>query len=129
METAVLTIHTNKSGEIKESAKSKKDKEELEKLRKAADDIDDKFSHSTEFSDILPDYRNVIAFFARNILKESRLVSGFDILYPKVRLFIEQKLFGMDIQLDSPQTPRNLGEMEAKITIYSAFKKAIGKIK
>lgn len=40
MKNSVLTIHTNKSGEIKESASSKKDKEELEKLRKAADDID-----------------------------------------------------------------------------------------
>lgn len=40
MKNSVLTIHTNTSGEIKESASSKKDKEELEKLRKAADDID-----------------------------------------------------------------------------------------
>ncbi|MDM8549457.1 DEAD/DEAH box helicase family protein [Desulfobacterales bacterium HSG2] len=40
MKDAVLTIHTNKSGEIKESATSKKHKDELEKLRKDADDID-----------------------------------------------------------------------------------------
>ena len=40
MKNAVLTIHTNNSGEIKESAASKRDKDELEKLRKAADDID-----------------------------------------------------------------------------------------
>ena len=40
LKNSVLTIHTNTSGEIKESASSKKDKEELEKLRKAADDID-----------------------------------------------------------------------------------------
>lgn len=91
-------------------------------------DIDDKFSHSTEFSDILPDYRNVIAFFARNILKESRLVSGFDIIYPKVRRFIEQKLFGKDILLYNPQTIRNLSEIEAKDTIYSSFKKAIDEL-
>lgn len=37
MKDSVLVIHTNNSGEIKESASSKKDKEELEKLRKAAD--------------------------------------------------------------------------------------------
>jgi len=91
-------------------------------------DIDDKFSHATEFSDVMPDYRNVIAFFARNILKESRLVSGFEILYPKVRKFIEQKLFGKEIRLDNPQTTRNLSEMDAKKTIYSAFKKAIAEL-
>ena len=40
MKNAVLTIHTNNSGEIKETAISKKDKEDLDVLRKAADDID-----------------------------------------------------------------------------------------
>lgn len=40
LKNAVLTIHTNQSGEIKETGTSKKDKDELEKLRKAADDID-----------------------------------------------------------------------------------------
>ena len=40
MKNSVLTIHTNNSGEIKETSSSKKDKEELEALRKAADEID-----------------------------------------------------------------------------------------
>ena len=44
LNNSVLTIHTNRKGEIKETGKSKKDKEELEKLRKAADDIDKDFS-------------------------------------------------------------------------------------
>ena len=34
---AVLTIHTNKNGEINEKSKSKKDKNELDKLRKDAE--------------------------------------------------------------------------------------------
>jgi len=40
MKNAVLTIHTNHSGDIKETTTSKKDKEALEILRKAADEID-----------------------------------------------------------------------------------------
>jgi len=40
MKNSVLTIHTNNSGEIKETTATKKDKEQLEILRKAADDID-----------------------------------------------------------------------------------------
>ena len=44
MKNSVLTIHTNNSGEISETATSKKAKEELEKLRKAADDIDKDYS-------------------------------------------------------------------------------------
>ena len=30
------------------------------------------------------DYRSVIAFFARQLLKDLRLVGGYDVLYPKV---------------------------------------------
>ena len=44
MKNAVLTIHTNNSGEIKETATTKKAKEELDKLRKAADNIDKDYS-------------------------------------------------------------------------------------
>lgn len=57
-------------------------------------DIDGRFSHKIEFTDTLPDWRNVIGFFTQAILKESRLVSGFNILYPKVEQFIRYKLFG-----------------------------------
>jgi type III restriction enzyme len=44
MKNSVLTIHTNNSGDVKETVTTKKDKEELEKLRKAADEIDKDFS-------------------------------------------------------------------------------------
>ncbi|MCU0286330.1 MAG: DEAD/DEAH box helicase family protein, partial [Acidobacteria bacterium] len=97
--------------------------EELKKI--VFKDIDDKISHTTVFSGILPDYKNVLAFLTRNILKESRLVSGFDLLYPRVQAFIEQKLFGEPIPLDSSQTIRNLSEVEVTRTIYTTFKKAI----
>jgi type III restriction enzyme len=40
MKNSVLTIHTNNSGEIKETSATKRDKDELEILRKAADSID-----------------------------------------------------------------------------------------
>jgi type III restriction enzyme len=81
-------------------------------------DLDGKTSHTTIFNGILPDYKNVLAFFTRDILKESRLVSGFDILYPRVQRFIEQRLFGKAIPLDSPQTIRNLSETEATRAIW-----------
>jgi type III restriction enzyme len=91
-------------------------------------DIDGEISHTTIFNGVLPDYKNVLAFFTRNILKESRLVSGFDVLYPRVQEFIEQKLYGKTISLDSSQTIRNLSEMEATRAIYTAFKKAIDQL-
>ncbi len=88
-------------------------------------DIDGNFSHKTQFIDSVPDYRNVIAFFTSVILKENRLVSGFHILYPKVRDFIKYKLFGKEVQLSDPQTLRNLSEIEAKQILKETFRKAI----
>jgi type III restriction enzyme len=88
-------------------------------------DIDGKFSHKIEFIDTLPDYRNVVGFFTKAILKESRLVSGFNILYPKVEQFIRHKLFGKSVDIEDANILRNLSEVEAKQTLYGAFKKAI----
>ena len=36
------------------------------------------------------DYRSVVAFFARQLLKDLRLVGGYDVLYPKVRDFMRR---------------------------------------
>ncbi|MEI8204699.1 MAG: type III restriction endonuclease subunit R, partial [Bacteroidota bacterium] len=88
-------------------------------------DIDGDFSHKTIFKDSIPDYRNVIGFFTSVILKESRLVSGFNILYPKVESFIKYYLFTKEIELSDPQSMRNLSELRPKELIKSTFKKAI----
>lgn len=37
------------------------------------------------------EYRSVIGFFAQTIMKELRLVSGYDVLYGKVKGFLEQR--------------------------------------
>ncbi|MFH1931342.1 MAG: DEAD/DEAH box helicase family protein [Pseudomonadota bacterium] len=91
-------------------------------------DIDGAFSHKIEFTDTLPDYRNVVGFFTQAILKESRLVSGFNILYPKVEQFIRHKLFGKSVNIEDANILRNLSEVEAKQTLYGAFKKAIDEL-
>lgn len=88
-------------------------------------DIDGDFSHKTIFKDAVPDYRNVIGFFTSVILKDSRLVSGFNILYPKVESFIKYKLFNKEVELSNPQTLRNLSELKPKEILKTTFKKAI----
>lgn len=88
-------------------------------------DIEDKISHTTVFKDTIADYRNVIGFFTQSILKESRLVSGFNILYPKVESFIKNHLFGKSVDLEDAQTIRNLSEAQPKAILYKAFKDAI----
>jgi len=91
-------------------------------------DLDGEVSHKTEFSGVLPDYRNMISFFTQNILKDNRLVSGFDVLYPKVETFIQEYLFGEKVDLEDANTLRNMSRPTVPQTIKSTFKKAIDEL-
>ncbi len=71
------------------------------------------------------DYRSVIGYFARTIMKELRLVSGYDVLYGKVKDFVRNELFDRPVELESPNTLRNLSEVAATKTLIDTFKKAI----
>ena len=71
------------------------------------------------------DYRSVIGYFAQTMMKELRLVSGYDVLYGKVKAFIQDALFGKTVYLESPNTLRNLSELAATKTVIETFKKAI----
>jgi type III restriction enzyme len=73
----------------------------------------------------IADYRSVIGYFAQTIMKDLRLVSGYDVLYGKVKYFVQNQLFGRAVDLESPNTLRNLSELVATKTIIETFKKAI----
>ena len=102
------------------------DSEELKEI--VFNDIDGDFSHKTVFKNTTPDYRNVIGFFTSSILKDSRLVSGFNILFPKVESFIKYQLFTKEVELSDPQTMRNLSEVITKNILKTTFKKAIDEL-
>lgn len=91
-------------------------------------DIEGNLSHKTVFKDTVPDFRNVIGFFTSSILKDSRLISGFNILYPKVESFIKYQLFTNEVELSDPQTLRNLSEVKPKEVLRTTFKKAIDEL-
>ena len=71
------------------------------------------------------DFRSVVGYFAQTVMKELRLVSGYDVLYPKVKSFISENLFEKPVHLEDMNTLRNLAELEASKTILETFKKAI----
>ena len=73
----------------------------------------------------IADYRSVIGYFAQTIMKDLRLVSGYDVLYPKVKAFVQDDLFDKPIDLEDPNMLRNLSELQATKTIIEGFKKAI----
>ena len=71
------------------------------------------------------DYRSVIGYFAKSIMKELRLVSGYDVLYGKVKSFLQHDLFDCEVVLDDPNTLRNLSELVATKTLIEVLKKAV----
>ena len=73
----------------------------------------------------IADYRSVIGYFAQTMMKDLRLVSGYDVLYGKVKAFIQDQLFDRPVDLESPNTLRNLSELAATKTLIETFKKAI----
>jgi type III restriction enzyme len=73
----------------------------------------------------IADYSSVIGYFAQIIMKDLRLVSGYDVLYGKVKAFVQEQLFDRPVELESPNTLRNLSELAATKTLIETFKKVI----
>ena len=71
------------------------------------------------------DFRTVIGYFAQTIMKDLRLVSGYDALYPKVKQFVQDELFDKPVDLESPNTLRNLSEPAATKIVLETLKSAI----
>ena len=71
------------------------------------------------------DYRNVIGYFSRTIMGELRLVSGYDVLFGKIKSFVQSELFAQTVELELSNTLRNLSEMVATKTLIETFKKSI----
>ncbi len=89
--------------------------------------LDAEVHHTIQLDGAGPaDYRSVVGFFARQLLKELRLVGGYDVLYPKVKAFMGEHLFAASpMNLEDPVVLRNLSEPEAGKILFDAFKTAI----
>lgn len=73
----------------------------------------------------IADYRSVIGYFAQTIMKDLRLVSGYDVLYGKVKAFVQNQLFDQLVELEDLNTLRNLSEVSATRMLVETFKNAI----
>ena len=83
-------------------------------------------THITRMDEgIVANYQSVIGYFTQIIMKELRLVSGYDVLYGKVKEFVRQYLFEQAIELEDLNTLRNLSELEVSKTVIETFKKQI----
>lgn len=79
-------------------------------------------------SSAVTDYRSVIGYFTQTIMKDLRLISGYDVLYGRVKDFICTYLFDREIEIDSMNTLRNLSELEACKAIIETFKRKINEL-
>lgn len=84
-------------------------------------------THTTQLDSIaITDYRSVIGFFTQTIMRDLRLVSGYDVLYSKVKTFARDYLFDQSpVEIDSRNTLRNFSEVVATRTLIECFKKEI----
>ena len=76
----------------------------------------------------IADYRSVIGYFAQTIMREMRLITGYEVLHPKVKSFVTDHLFDKTVVLENANTLRNLSELAATKTILETFKKAINEL-
>ena len=83
-------------------------------------------THTTEMNSTgVADYRSALGYFAQTIMKELRLVSGYEVLYGKVKDFVQDELFGRTVDLETLNTLRNLSELVATKTVIETFKRGI----
>ncbi len=89
--------------------------------------LDSELHHTINLDGTGPvDCRSVVGFFARQLLKELRLVGGYDVLYGKVKEFMREHLFaGGPCDLEDPVFLRNLSEPEAGKILFDSFKLAM----
>ncbi|MFA7170034.1 MAG: DEAD/DEAH box helicase family protein [Candidatus Paceibacterota bacterium] len=88
--------------------------------------VEDKIHHKIILdSSTEPDYQSIVGFFVQRIMKELRLFGCYDVLFEKVKDFIDNYLFEKRVDLNDLNTLKNLSELEASKTIVETFKKAI----
>lgn len=93
------------------------------------DVVEEQTHHTTILTgDIEPNYQSVIGFFAQVIMRELRLFGCYDILFGKVKDFVQNYLFENPVNLFDLNILRNLSEVEYIKLIKDTFKKAINEL-
>jgi len=93
------------------------------------DVVDEKTHHTTILAgSIEPDYQSVIGFFAQAIMRELRLFGCYDILFGKVKEFVQKYMFDVEVDLLDLNVLTNLSEVEYIKLVKDSFKKAINEL-
>jgi len=83
-------------------------------------------SHTTILDSVFtPSHQSAVGFLARTIMRDLRLVGGFDVLFGKLKQFMETQLFEKPVDLDDLNVLRNLSEIEATRAVLETFRAAV----
>lgn len=85
-------------------------------------------SHRTAIDSTHPmDYRGVLAYFARGIMKATGLTQEreYNAIYGNLKQFVQDYLFERLVDLEDPEVIRNLAEPEAGRAVQTTFRTAI----
>ena len=90
-------------------------------------DIDTEGVDHTTVLDVAldPNPNHVVGYFARTIMRDLRLVGVFDVLFGKLKQFLQDDLFTEPVRLDDLNTLRNLSKPEVTASIVNTTKRAI----
>lgn len=91
--------------------------------------VDGETSHETEFDETrIADGTRVIGFFARTVMRDLRLVSGYDLLYGKVKELIQNYAFGENVDIQDRSVIKTLSEPATTKQLMDAVKIAVNKL-
>ncbi len=75
-----------------------------------------------------PDWRHVIGWFAQSIIRDLRMVGGFDVLFGRLKAFVEDGLFDRAVSLEDPNVLRNLSDPGVTQTLKETIKREINRL-
>ena len=78
--------------------------------------------------EIIPTPQAVLAFMSVEILRRLRMVGGRDILYGKLKSYIQGYLFDSEVDLEDPNVLRNLSEFAPRKFLFELFMDEINEL-
>lgn len=103
--------------------------EEESKIIIFKDCLTDLQDHITELgNDCSICYQNVVGYFVKKVMNGLGLTWGFDILFGKIKTFMETKLFGKRVDLVDPVVLKNMAEPLSIKTIIETFINEINRL-
>lgn len=79
-------------------------------------------------ADVIPSPQALISYLTNTLVRQLRLVGGQDVLFGKLKAYIQQRLFHTEVELDDLNVLRNLSEPAPRRHLLGVFVDAINSL-